>query len=730
MTAIANTQNAGANSAGEMTVRALPDVASELRPALFSAYRDLTALRYDFPLVLIDGETTDRAGVRSLSEIIDEGMAAISPPGRDGERQRRHILKLDTEMRRLFAEANKGRLSALWKKATAAVKSQLPKSARAGFAETSAQARKALNIDGELIACDGDFPARFVSQIWSQVHAGERAHFSAMIDELIRRLSDILKTDFTKSGEARSPWNVERAVGPTFGQVFDFEAMSRLLKEAPSHERLSVARKERIGSVIATLQSQRFFAPGEDSDGKPHRLIFESCETALRAFHDYLPEMIELIKSVAIAWLEIDNRYREGEHDAMFARLGENGIDAGDLDLFPSFLVRLNAGPTVPREQAAIFECLASNVRFKILLQTDDLFAAPAIAGGNHPAGVQILPLARMALGLGNTFVMQSSASHLNRMRDGIVAGMETGGPSLFSVYTGRKAPAGASRYLDAAAAVESRAFPVFTFDPAAGDDWAARFSLDGNPQPERDWPTHDFRYEDEGLQRQSESLAFTFADFAARQPADAAYFQAQRQADWRDDAMALSAHLASPEAHVREPAAYILMVDDDARLYRVAVAEPIVEATLRCRSEWRSLQELGGINNSHARDALATAGAAPSAHEKPDDIPVEAPLAAPAGPEIPLDPIADDEAVDHGPDPYIETARCTTCNECTAINGRMFVYNDNMQAVIADPDAGTFRQLVEAAESCQVCIIHPGQPRNSDEAGLGELVERASEFN
>jgi hypothetical protein len=51
------------------------------------------------------------------------------------------------------------------------------------------------------------------------------------------------------------------------------------------------------------------------------------------------------------------------------------------------------------------------------------------------------------------------------------------------------------------------------------------------------------------------------------------------------------------------------------------------------------------------------------------------------------------------------------------------------MRAYIADPDAGTFRELVEAAETCQVAIIHPGKPRNPDEAGLEELIKRAEPF-
>ena len=58
-----------------------------------------------------------------------------------------------------------------------------------------------------------------------------------------------------------------------------------------------------------------------------------------------------------------------------------------------------------------------------------------------------------------------------------------------------------------------------------------------------------------------------------------------------------------------------------------------------------------------------------------------------------------------------------------------MFAYNDDMQAYIADPDAGTFKEMVEAAESCQVCIIHPGVPRNPNEADLPELLARAEAF-
>jgi pyruvate-ferredoxin/flavodoxin oxidoreductase len=88
--------------------------------------------------------------------------------------------------------------------------------------------------------------------------------------------------------------------------------------------------------------------------------------------------------------------------------------------------------------------------------------------------------------------------------------------------------------------------------------------------------------------------------------------------------------------------------------------------------------------------------------------------------------PSADDLAID----PYIDSARCTSCNECTNLNGKMFGYNANKQATIKDADAGTFQQLVVAAERCPVGIIHPGTPRNAKEKDLAKWLKRAEPFN
>jgi hypothetical protein len=149
-----------------------------------------------------------------------------------------------------------------------------------------------------------------------------------------------------------------------------------------------------------------------------------------------------------------------------------------------------------------------------------------------------------------------------------------------------------------------------------------------------------------------------------------------------------------------------IPMVDAQNRLHRVIVSEALAREARRCLDAWHGLQ--------------ARAKPKPVVVEKP--APPPPPAAVPAVPEPERPAPASDAA-------YIETPRCTTCEECVKINSRMFVYDANKQAYIADAKAGTYRELVEAAESCQVSIIHPGKPLDPNEPGLAELVERARPF-
>jgi pyruvate-ferredoxin/flavodoxin oxidoreductase len=123
---------------------------------------------------------------------------------------------------------------------------------------------------------------------------------------------------------------------------------------------------------------------------------------------------------------------------------------------------------------------------------------------------------------------------------------------------------------------------------------------------------------------------------------------------------------------------------------------------------------------------AVAPPPAAPPAAAPAAAPPVEAPAApAPAAPE-PEEEDDDELAME----PYVETARCTSCNECTNLNPKLFAYDENKQAYIKDPRGGPFSDIVKAAERCPAAIIHPGTPLNPKEKDLDKWIKRAEPFN
>ena len=99
--------------------------------------------------------------------------------------------------------------------------------------------------------------------------------------------------------------------------------------------------------------------------------------------------------------------------------------------------------------------------------------------------------LGRIMLAHGGAYVAQTTAAHLNHFYRTIIEANEYPGPAVVIVYTPCQPEHGipddaASR--QARAAVDSRAFPLFTYDPRRGDTIASRLSLQGNPALREDW--------------------------------------------------------------------------------------------------------------------------------------------------------------------------------------------------------------------------------------------------
>lgn len=708
--------------------------ADELRPALFAAYSDLTRLRYDFPVVLLRKRTD--TPFLTLSCMIDRAFEKLAASAENRERVHKVLLRHERAIRSLVAGGTSGSLSKLWNRAAQRAGDEADR-------QTLARAWTMLDCDGQVLDCDCLMPAPFFVHAWRHAQRRKTQAVRAHLDSLILQLSNIVHADFASSDAARTPQQLQASMRGAFETAFDFDRMSAMLTRAHSTSGLSAARRLRIENVLGVLTSQRFFRTDTEAyehEAEPYTFLYTSCADMADAYCERLPKMIELAKAMAIAALEVTGEYNEAQHDALFEAYGANGLTANAFARFPDYLLWITA--KARDEHGELMELLAGNLPVKVVVQFDDLLEESPVQG-NLTLSLRSKQLADLAIGLNNVYVLQSSASNLMQMKERILSGLEYAGAALFCVYSGAPEGSRLPAYLISAAAMECRAFPAYTYDPSAGTDWASRFSLDGNPQPERDWPAHPFAYENKDHKRVANDVEFTLADFMACDPRYVRHYAQVPAAQCNGDMLTVREWLAQDSDPFPEHLPTLMMVDRDNMLHRVIVDAKVIEEARRCRALWHSLQELGGIHNSHATRALARERATWDAQRKQEiDAPspdaqrspappapaqTQASVESSAPPAAAMDlQVVEERSRDEA---YIDTPRCTTCEECVQINNKMFVYDANKQAVIADINAGTYRQLVEAAEACQVSIIHPGKPLNRTEPGLQELLERAEPF-
>jgi pyruvate-ferredoxin/flavodoxin oxidoreductase len=340
--------------------------------------------------------------------------------------------------------------------------------------------------------------------------------------------------------------------------------------------------------------------------------------------------------------------------------------------------------------------------------------------------------------------------------------------------------------------ALESRAFPYLTFDPDAGTAWADCLSLDGNPSIDDDWPTYTLDHLDENGEAQSLELPLTIADWAATEGRFRKHFKKTKADDDRELILFHEYVALSVEARAGK-APFIYVTGLDKKAERWTVSSEIVRLAEERLQYWAQLRELAGVvvaqsTRDRINDALQSeldtklAALTQEYEAKLADLkatyptviarqlaegllkavpqigpmiaasgfvmPAETSVVEPAPPPVPEKmeaPTVEAKKADSTPvaepvkpaeeessltiEAYIDSERCTSCNECTNLNRKMFAYNADKQAYIKDAKSGTFAQLVQAAEKCPVGAIHPGTPLNPKEKDLEKWLERARAF-
>jgi len=402
--------------------------------------------------------------------------------------------------------------------------------------------------------------------------------------------------------------------------------------------------------------------------------------------------------------------------------------------------------------------------------------------------------MALIALAHRGAFVLQTSQASASHMMQGILRGLNSRRPAVFNIYTPCPVEHGVADEWaphSAKLALESRAFPFMVYDPDAGSTVAECIDLDGNPDIEDLWPTYELAYVDADGVDQTMDLPLTTADWAATEGRFKKHFRPI--ADDAEDYVPFHEYFEMSSEDRADGTPFVYTLQKDRRLGRLSVSDEIVELAEDRQLFWSQIKELAGLDTANLESDFETRaeeirseyearmvelkatypmvvarrlaegllGAGDGARTIEDLLNEAAnapPLAAGAGlssrpvasvpaqdsaqstqtvtaPAEPAvqhvaEPEADDEDDDLAMAPYIDTALCTTCDDCININKKLFAYNDDKQAYIKDASAGTFAQLVKGAEKCPAEIIHPGTPINPKEKDLEKWIERARPFN
>ena len=505
----------------------------------------------------------------------------------------------------------------------------------------------------------------------------------------------------------------------------------------------------------------------------------DPARVATDVFDQSVEKMAKLFWAARVAELEVVDEYEPVCHSPILTNLRWQDFSAEEMRLMPPVVAMVTARTLPDRGMTSLSRLLLSGRPVQILATVQSA-RTPGGTPGEGPFSGFRLELGYLGISHRAALVEQSSAARPGHLMESIRRGLDATRAALHVIASGQTFGGSTPQlgaWLHGGAALESRAHPFFRYDPEKGQSWAKRLNFDGNSQPRRDWPVYQLPCTTASGEASSLELAFSFADYALLEPVYHREFQPISVQSPEDDLVTVDvwARLSADDLVRKVP--YVWAVDAEQRLHRLAVSRRLA---LACRDRlgfWHTLQEMAGINNEYAlraaekarRETLEEAQARLDAREAELLAEVELvrrgearealgrlaaslvgsdaslpSFAAPvrtARPASPVDPAPPDlheleAAPVEEPDdelsldePYIDTPLCTSCNECTLMNGKLFLYNANKQAYIGDLAAGTYAQLVSAAEKCPPRCIHPGKPQNPDEPGLDELVERAARF-
>jgi ferredoxin len=762
----------------------------DLLPALLHPFRDFARVRFDYPLV-VSPKADGGLEARPLAEALLLWLDEVAPGG--GARiLRDNLTRLERDVREaMAAHASPPAAKALLEAQGGKLGAQLGlRAEHADALETDLRALWGRVPEASVLVGYGPRAGLQLFALGAQATlSARRASYAQKARGLLQKIERIIKVERTKDPEAHRAQALEASM-PAAGLQLDTTALARLLGGHRGTEAIAPERRRRLEAAHrvlltylsggATLPSLVVLCaePGPTLAGVRAVTAADPCAEAAAEFDRTASELAQVFRAARLAQLELDGAYDPSLHDPLLDALGWQGFTDEELALVPP-VVALEAADRLCRAGLRSLSALLRSGRpVKVLVEVDP--AVDPDHDGPLGAGIRF-EVGYFGISHREALVHQSTAARPVHLLDGFRRALCATRPSLHVLAATRKdeAQLRLGAWLHLGAALEGRAHPLFCYDPDGGPTWARRFDLGGNTSPEVAWPSSAPQWEALGLEGE---VPFTFADFALLEVELASHFEQVPEEIAAEHLAPVASWLALPQEEASRKVPFVWAADEGGKLHKVALTRELAFACRDRQSFWRTLQEWAGVHNEHVERAVtkaleqaeaartlelaqveaehaaaleqarrdtaaesmqklaqmlldtdftavsarqASASAAPATSSAPT---AEAPSqAAVPAPQPAASAPAEELSFD---DPFIDTPLCTSCNDCIAVNPVMFVYDGNKQARIGDLSAGSFEQLVRAAEKCPAKCIHPGKPKDPSEPNLEALIARAAPFN
>jgi pyruvate-ferredoxin/flavodoxin oxidoreductase len=485
-------------------------------------------------------------------------------------------------------------------------------------------------------------------------------------------------------------------------------------------------------------------------------LFQDSPSMAMGLFEGHMAKMAEGFKAIRMAEMELAGKYNEQEQKDFFTYFNWKNFSDEEYHLSPPVVSVGGDGAMYDIGFQNLSRMMMSGVPIKVMIVDTQVYSntgGQACTSGFVSQVSDMAPFSKIwkgkeeirkemsliAAAHRTSYVLQSSHSHISHMLEGYIEGLNSRRPAIFNVYAvcpPEHGVADDSADRQAKLAVESRAYPLFKFNPDKGTTFEECIELEGNPAIAKDWPRYTLNYIDANKKEVTLDVPLTFVDFAATEGRFRKHFRNIAEAKWTDDMVQVDEFLEMDKDDQSTAMPYIWTVNKKQQLMRTLVSKELALSALERRDFWRQLKSLSGFEHSLDKETLIlktrqemvqnltsnllsmTGGVGGEAVNMLSSNVSTAQNSTSGGGNN-----GNYEAV------WVDSPECTACDDCIDINPDIFTYNDQKQVIIANPQAGSFKEIVKAAEQCTAECIHPGSPFNPNEAGLDKLIKRAEKF-